>query len=149
MQSWFMQLKYSIVFCLLIIWACGNKKSENKNATKDLFSTDLPLDFVAFYKSFHEDSVFQIKHIVFPLEGAYAISEEGDIVSDTFRWQKEDWKIMHTPDMMDGTFVAEFTNMNGIVTETIMDKNHSFSMVRRFAKLSDEWNLIYYKEMGK
>ncbi len=56
----------------------------------------LPPDFLAFYQRFHDDSLYQLEHIIFPLQGIPAEADSATIVDGRFRWQKEDW-IMHHP----------------------------------------------------
>ncbi|MBK8699136.1 MAG: hypothetical protein IPN29_06185 [Saprospiraceae bacterium] len=109
----------------------------------------LPRDFEVFYEKFHLDTAFQLSHIVFPLEGMPARKDgEADPEPD-FKWQKEGW-ILHKPySDMGGTFSRSFLSFNDIVTEEISDGTGQFTMMRRFAKVGGDWNLIYYKELGR
>jgi len=50
---------------------------------------------------------------------------------------------------MNGTYIREFIDIPGIVSERISDESGQYSMERRFGKLSSGWHLIYYREMGR
>ena len=49
----------------------------------------LPKDFLVFYDRFHSDSVYQLSHILFPLEGLPPDTDSLTASSGTFRWQKD------------------------------------------------------------
>jgi hypothetical protein len=109
----------------------------------------LPADFEAFYKQFHADSVYQMEHTVFPLEGM--ASEKG---ADEVRkrvpitFQAKDW-VMHKPlDLSDSDFIQEWSFVSdGLLEETIRYRAASYGMMRRFAKMDNQWHLIYYCPM--
>lgn len=107
-------------------------------------NTGLPEDFVAFYEQFHQDSAYQMAHIVWPLEGVP--DNAGDRLQDpTFRWQKEDWSMMRPIDYSAGEYQREFLTMGGgIVIEKISHQSGRYALIRRFAVVSGEWHLIYY-----
>ena len=72
-----------IVMLLLILTSCGDSTPENAvNAANE----ELPLDFVNFYEIFHTDSVFQKKHIVFPLQGVPPIDSQTMDQVSAFMW---------------------------------------------------------------
>ena len=105
----------------------------------------LPEDFEIFYIQFHTDSIFQMEHIAFPLEGLKKANEggPGDILIP-IHWQKDDW-VIHKPfNDFDGSFNRTFHQVGPIIIQNISDNNQLFSMERRFAQLGEEWNLIYY-----
>jgi hypothetical protein len=139
-------------FLFLLIFSLGVSSCKSKNNAENdeaipLYETE---EFKTFYKQFSTDSAFQMEHIVFPLEGMRAPNNEKDMNSLSYQWQKEDWKVHSAFDDANGTFSIEMLDLSGkMVIEIISDESGLFSMERRFAKLSDGWNLIYYKEMGK
>jgi len=94
----------------------------------------IPEDFPSFYAKFHVDPEFQIQHVQFPLAGK----------SPTERWEAKDWEF-HKPFNNPDEFRRDVENVGGIITETIIDNNAMFFIVRRFAKLASEWHLIYYE----
>ena len=120
--------------------------------TKDGQQTDVPAyateEFMAFYEQFGKDSLFQLAHTVFPLEGMRRPLDSLDVPDPAFRWQKEDWVMHKTYNDMDGTFSREFIDLGGLVIEQISDESGRYTMERRFGKLADGWNLIYYRELG-
>ena len=88
-------------------------------------------------------------HILFPLPGQLSLSNEGDEPIADYTWKAETWRMHRTPDLMNGTYKVEYTNVNNLITETISDKDNQFAMVRRFTKSGDDWRMIFYKDMGK
>lgn len=124
-----------------------------KNKGTNIVEDEIPLydtkEFRAFYDRFGMDSVYQMQHIVFPLQGIKALTDSLDRPDPNFKWQESTWKIHGSFDDMNGLFGREFISMKGIVIEKITDKSGTFSMERRFGHLSSGWNLIYYREMGK
>jgi len=107
-------------------------------------SAKLTNGFIQFYDRFHSDSVYQMEHIVFPLEGIPAGLEDG-IIPENFTWQKEGWKIHKLFDGSDGKYVQTLDEVgNALVIDQIKDVAGDYGMQRRFAKMGDEWFLIYY-----
>jgi hypothetical protein len=126
---------------LLLIIGCCSCKSEKEKIT-GVIDDEMPSDFLPFYQTFHADSIFQLSHIVFPLEGK-RVDEAG-----LTAWNKEQW-VLHKPFSAMGTFTRQLSAFNGIVIEKIIDNSGQYDMERRWSKLSDEWYLIFYKEMGQ
>lgn len=102
---------------------------------------------MTFYEQFHSDSLFQIEHITFPLQGLPSdLSLEKP---KNFRWEQESWE-MHHPIDLKGEFTRRFQAMDDkFIIEYIIHENEEYGMERRFAKLSDEWFLIYYAALNK
>lgn len=141
-----------LLLVLLTGGACKNKykasESMEETSTTEETTKQLPDDFLSFYDQFGKDSIFQLEHIVFPLDGERAL-EDGEKSADTsVKWQKEDWKFQRTFDDMGGSFKQEFIDFHGIITEVTHDHTATYIMTRRFSKIGDEWMLIYYQEMG-
>lgn len=138
---------------LLVLGSLHFMSCKNKAASVQTEDEDTPLfeskSFRTFYDRFATDSVYQMQHIVFPLEGVRAHTDSLSQYDPNFKWEANTWKIHGPFDDMDGTFNREFISMKGIVIEKISDRSGSFTMERRFGLLSSGWNLIYYREMGK
>lgn len=138
----------SLFFCcflLLFITACRQNTTTNETTETDQYL----VEFEAFYDRFHLDSLYQMQHITFPLEGIPAQADSATLVDNSFRWQKDDWR-MHRPfNRYDNNFQREFLPVGKtMIVEKITDGKTGFSMTRRFAKLDDEWYLIYYAGMN-
>jgi len=134
---------FFIVISVGLLTQCKNQNSNS--TTQDSSMQQLPEDFREFYEKFHRDSAFQMNHITFPLEGTrHVASIKGDTVME-YRWQKENWR-MHRPfNNYDSLFTRKFYIVGDkIIIEKITGVNGLFNMERRFAKLNDGWNLIYY-----
>lgn len=132
---------WSMLLIIPILICSYNCKTENQKNANAYINDELPEDFLAFYDDFHKDSLYQLEHIVFPLEG-----KRPDTTGE-LTWQRESW-IMHRSFQDMGAFTRKFTNMNGIVIENIEDNSGQYNMERRWSKLAGEWNLIYYREIG-
>ena len=150
-QYLYMQLNNKIIILTLIamlfLASCKQKQDDSVSTTNDEISEELPEDFLEFYKRFHEDTAYQIRHIIFPLEGMIYDSDEGEMLKH--KYDQKSW-IFHRPfDDQDGSFEQEFSIFSDIVTERTVDTHGAkMEMVRRFAVIDDEWHLIYYKPMG-
>lgn len=121
----------SLLGLLLVLATCRRQAEERTPAD----------DFSAFYERFLRDSLYQMEHITFPLEGLPSNAAGADA---DFRWQRENWRVHHPIDEQSG-FRSEFTRLGDIVIENIVHESGEYGMMRRFAKLDDgEWHLIYY-----
>ena len=109
----------------------------------------LPSGFRKFYENFHRDSIYQLTHIRFPLEGIPEKETEQTDLTD-FYWKKDEW-ILHRPfNAMDGSFIRDFQSLGDkMVIEKIHHAEASFGMQRRFSRDGDEWYLIYYAAMNE
>lgn len=147
--------KFSIVglFVLVLAFSMNSCKSKGDSEPIETETAVPPFEneeFVTFYNTFSSDSIFQMEHITFPLEGTRPQEDSTDVVPDDFRWTQDNWKLHRPFDDGNKTFVRQFENGPGnIIIEYIADKSGQYTMERRFAKLSAGWHLIYYRKMGK
>jgi len=145
------QMKFIILllFSGTVLLSCGQDKASAPAAGGNQLA-DLPEDFKTFYQKFHSDSIYQIEHIVFPLEGLPDKADSLTIASGNFRWQKENWRMQRAVDFDLSDFTRKLVPVNEVmVVEYIVHKNGKFGMERRFAKFGDEWNLIYYAGLNR
>jgi hypothetical protein len=128
--------------------SCKSKNDSLPNDEAEATIQDtLPSDFIQFYNRFHEDSTFQIEHIVFPLEGLPPSSGAGDTLNTTrYYWQKADWK-KHNHFTDPGQHFEQWYEVTDarLIEHWIHMKGTNLYMQRRFAYLGDEWFLIYYQ----
>ena len=142
----------SFVFCFLILApvildSCKKKASPDEASLSEEVAPDtLPDDFVAFYDRFHTDSQYQMDHIVFPLEGMPASTGDDDtLVTERFFWQRNEWKKHNHFTDPSNQFEHWYQVLDArIIEHWIKMKGTNLVMRRRFAKLDDEWFLIYY-----
>ncbi len=141
-------MKYLLPIFILFFLAC---KNETKNDTADSGdSMQLPEGFSSFYQRFHADSLFQMEHITFPLQGLPDNTDRETIDAGTFRWQKEDWNMMHPIDFQMSDYKRDLIPLTDeMVIERIIHKNGQLGMVRRYAIISSEWHLIYYAGVNR
>ena len=140
-------MKYFLPFALLLFFACKNQPQNGTDTPPD---TSLPEGFSEFYQRFHQDSAFQMNHIIFPLEGIPDNADKETIESGTYRWQREDWHLMRSVDYQMSEYRRDFIPLTDeMVMERILHKSGQFGMVRRFAIISSEWHLIYYAGVNR
>lgn len=134
--------QYIIIISALLLLSCQEKPSESS----DSGGFD---EFESFYEIFHQDSLFQLEHIIFPLQGMpTSIGDNPEDISN-FKWQKSDW-LMHRPIDPDGEFKQVLTPIDeALIIEKIVHQSGSYAMERRFAKLGDDWYLIYYAGLNR
>lgn len=134
--------KINFYFSLLIILslACTPRTNTAPIAEEEtgLVTSE---EFIKFYDKFHTDSLYQIKHIIFPLEG-HIYNEDNE--KEKISWTLENWKLHKAFDDMGGTFTRSYSEFGGIISEKILDDRNISSMERRFSKIQNEWHLIYY-----
>jgi len=115
-------------------------------------SNDVPADFLVFYTQFHSDSLFQMAHINFPLEGLPAYADSVTLAEGNFYWQKEDWGMHKNLDARKEHFTNNLQVMNErLIFEYIPtgDDKDVLWLERRFLKSNGEWKMIYYSEPNR
>lgn len=145
--------KYIALFVALICVFYFFKKIQVRDQSvasefigEEIYDSSLPADFYDFYDQYHTDSTFQMNRTIFPLKGLAKAIDTTNVAQEVL-WQRDQW-ILHRPfDNHDGTFERTFTNIGGIITETISANQGLFSLEKRYAKLSGDWHLIYYQEL--
>lgn len=111
----------------------------------------LPEDFNAFFEKFHSDTVFQLAHINFPLEGLPNAQGDSDTIApERYFWQRDGWKI-HRPFTDPGNSFQQWFEMKGdrIIEHWILLRGSDLYIYRRFAKIDNDWFLIYYQGLRK
>jgi Domain of unknown function (DUF4348) len=110
----------------------------------------LPADFLSFYQRFHDDSLYQLEHVTFPLQGIPSDADSATIVDGKFRWQKEGWVMHHPIEDAEIQFSRSFKKISDeMVVENIKVAAGQYGMQRRFSKLGDDWYLIYYAAVNR
>ncbi|MBK9984556.1 MAG: hypothetical protein IPP15_19690 [Saprospiraceae bacterium] len=136
-----------LLLAILISPGCKQKGEPAGNETEEKVTGDsLPPDFLAFFDAFHNDSAYQMAHILFPLEGLPSSDKPNDtIATKRFFWQKADWKKHNLFTDPAHQFDQWFEVIGDRVVEHwIQMKGSNMFIRRRFAKLDDGWYLIYY-----
>ncbi|MEY4904094.1 MAG: hypothetical protein RLZZ292_1909 [Bacteroidota bacterium] len=142
-----MQKQFLMFFLFASFLACKKKETNTTNNAPQ--TVNLPTDFEAFYEKFHTDSLYQLQHISFPLKGV-PMGADSMSLANGYYFQPEYWVLQHKVDFSDGKYTRDFQLLGeNIVTETIMQTDEPYGMQRRFAKLGNEWSLIYYVAMNQ
>lgn len=136
-------IRIYLFFFAICVLAC----QQNKPEAEETAGLELPEDFIAFYERFHADSSFQMNHIIFPLPGKPA-SDDFDMEFVDFKWTRAGWKVHQAFDENDDTFDRRYKLFDeGLISEIIYSPTYGYYMERRFAKMTDGWNLIYYADI--
>lgn len=110
----------------------------------------IPADFLVFYTQFHSDSLYQMKHINFPLEGLPAYADSTILAQGNFRWEKEGWEMHKNLDARKEEFAKNLVVVNdGLIFEFIPTGGEKKLWIeRRFMKTNREWRMIYYSGLN-
>jgi hypothetical protein len=134
-QRFFIQ-GFTIFMILFLLLNC---KSSHKSASKSIDSKASVEDFNGFYDKFHNDSVFQLSRIVFPLKGIKinAVDEN--------EWNKDNWPLMKTRiyDIDTTQFKVEYKKTENAFTQQFWLKDSAFSSEYRFELIGNKWFLVY------
>ena len=140
-------LKFFFNFVILFSFLFSVMACKQKNNLSDTEKKELPPDFVTFYAKFHNDSIFQLAHIQFPLPG---FPSQVDSIANNFQWTKETWRMHRTENFSDTLFTRTFEMpLPNCVNETVVLKNTPLGTFRRFYKRDNDWFLIFYADMNK
>lgn len=128
----------TLALLVLVGTACKDKQSAHIGHThSQVVSQEIPQEFLKFYMRFLSDTIYQKDHILFPLKQKI----------DGTKWTKEGWTC-HKPYNDDGSFQQQFTNMNGLILETISDDKGMYKMERRYMPSDDSYKMIYFTVMN-
>ena len=111
---------------------------------------DIPPDFLLFYTKFHTDSLYQVEHITFPLEGMPPYNDSLAWAQPDFKWQKESWKMHKILKGRENSFLENLVPMGkDLIFEFTPTDDKKLWVARRFLKSNGEWKLIYYAGLNK
>lgn len=106
--------------------------------------------FETFYERFHRDADYQMTHVTFPLEGLPSDADAETIASGNFHWQEDEWELQRPFDLENSDFKREFIKFgDDLVVEKIIHQSGEYGTIRRFAKMGEEWYLIYYAGLNR
>jgi hypothetical protein len=119
-------------FSVFLLAACGGAAIKTDANGRE--------DFEAFYKKFHEDTLFQYQRIEFPLAGI-----KGDGSEKV--WTEEDWVLLKPIDLKNEDFKVYREQQGDFIKERIIYQD-AFLIERNFSysKESKKWLLTYYTE---
>jgi uncharacterized membrane-anchored protein YitT (DUF2179 family) len=144
-----MKISLISLFLILLITSACNRTQKESTAEKTIntekkviekpaekFAKKVEVEnFNSFYKHFHNDSLFQISRIKFPLKK-----------EDNFQIEKENW-LMHrsTINSIDTSmFKAKVTKANNYYKEVIYIEGGGFYLEREFKQIKGKWYLTSF-----
>jgi len=147
------KIYFYFLLTIPIVFSQCKAKTESTTDNKEQKEIELSQEFKDFLSKFESDSTFQMTHIAFPLEGAIRAPQD-DLLPDEperydslvpYKWRKNKWKLHHKFNSYDSIFQRKyFILTEDMILEKTSGVNGLFQMERRFAKMNDGWNLIYY-----
>ena len=130
---------------IVVLSACNSSRTESEVPVLTGEGSEVE-QFSAFYRKFHQDSLFQIARISWPLNGNYVQDSTGQAVE--LGHELADWT-MHRPFSTGQDFVQEFQPLtDDLIIEEIKARAGKYKIERRFARLTGGWHLIYYNVSG-
>lgn len=137
-----------LILAIFISFTACNSIEKPQESVNEEYMVDLPGDFAVFYKTFHEDSLFQMRRIMWPLQGLPSSDIGENIVNGKYYHSKENW-LMHRRMTKDTGFSGSMKFLGeNLIEETLIDGNGQFGMQRRFSKLGEDWYMIYYSGLN-
>ena len=137
----------TILFFAIALMSCKPQNPGSAEVAEAVEETSVPSGFQAFYDQFHQDTAFQKLHITFPLAGLPANADT--LSTPDFRWKSENWKWHRPIDPSLTGYEREWQVISSeMVIEKITEKTSGIGMERRFAKMDNDWMLIYYAGMN-
>lgn len=127
---------------LLVLAACRPATSGAEEAVA--LPGDLPAGFLDFYERFMTDSLYQMEHILFPLQGLPDRADSAIVAGNSFRWRQEDWNMHHPIERSTGFSIDLKPVTDTYILELIVHHSGQYGMERRWAHMGDGWYLIYY-----
>jgi len=112
----------------------------------------IPPDFLIFYSQFHNDSLFQVEHINFPLAGLPNYADSVTVADNNYFWSKETWRMHQLTEQRKENFHEDLVVLDeGFIKEFISvgEGEQQLWMERRFLKSSGDWRLIYFAGLNK
>lgn len=126
-----------LVLALTYLYA-GCRRSPSKDQAV------LPVDFQVFYELFHRDSSYQMEHIVFPLEGLPDYADPA-AAGQKYYWEETSWTLHKPWNEEKSVFRKEILMPSDrMIVERLFHIDKPLMAERRFAKMGDQWYLIYY-----
>ncbi len=132
------QLLVTAVLISILLVSCRDQSTQQNGHThQEIITQDIPQAFLKFYMNFLSDTTFQKEHILFPLKQK----------ADGTKWTREEW-VCHKPYNDNGEFQQQFSNMNGLILETISDPKGLYQLERRYMPSGDSYAMIYFSVMN-
>ena len=131
----------------LLVFSCKSDSAAEEQSNKHP-NVEPDKSFAPFYAKFHQDSVYQMAHIMFPLQGLPQQVDSNSLAQKDFYWDKESWSFQR--DLAEETGYTKQVKaiMPDMVEELILHPSGKFGIIRRFAKLGDDWYLIYFSGLN-
>jgi hypothetical protein len=138
--------------CALAVVACRNSSGNTADAPAQPLesASALPAGFEEFYRKFLTDSVYQVAHITWPLQGLRTVNQDSTLGTRPGSWQPAEWRMQRLEVVENSSdFKREFQPVGDIlVIERVRVRAANFGIERRYSKQANgEWELIYFADL--
>lgn len=116
-----------------------------KTSPKTIISKEVTIEnFDQFYDKFHNDSIFQMSRIKFPLEG-HQLSSDGEI-----NWSKANWTTLKTKihDIDTTEYKIDYKKTDKSFYQKFWVENSGFWSEYKFKVINKKWYLVYAVEQN-
>lgn len=110
--------------------SCVQEKKNNSNSSVE--------NFESFYDKFHNDSLFQLSRLNFPLKG-------GPVGGDTNEeWTKGNWRMLRTKiyDVETTQYKVSYEKQYNSFTEKVWLEDSGFSFEYKYELIGNKWFLV-------
>lgn len=142
-----------VLVCLVVMFSQCNRKAappvdnhpKNKNVNKKEVASPSGKKtekFELFYDKFHNDSLFQLSRVQFPLKGQQIhLKKSGS-------WKKENWLMIkaRASEIDRNQYNVKILRKDNSYFEGIYCKNCAFSFEMEYELINGKWFLVYLQE---
>jgi hypothetical protein len=129
---------FFIVFTTFSIFTNCEKNNSFKSKSV-IHQNDVVEDFDIFYEKFHNDSLFQMSRIKFPLKGV-KVDSDGKL-----EWSKSNWATLKTKifDIDTTQYKIEYKKTKHSFYQKFWIENSGFWSEYKFDVIDKKWFLVY------
>lgn len=137
---------FTVLLSATVLFLACNSTADNPANVEITGEGSAIEDFASFYNKFHQDSLFQVSRISWPLNGNFVQDSLGE--AKDLRYELSEW-VMHRPILDNPDFVQQIRPLTeDLIVEEIKARAGKYRIERRFARLTGGWHLIYYHVSG-
>lgn len=145
-----MSARFFVTLTVLSLAVVACRNANNAPAQPLESAAPLPAGFEDFYRKFLTDSVYQVSHITWPLQGLRTVNRDSTLGNAPGQWEQKDWRMQRLEWVENSEdFKREFQAMGDIlVIERVRTVAAKFGIERRYAKQANgEWELIFFADL--
>lgn len=128
-----------IALCILVSVNLTNCHTVKSNSQPKIVNNNPDEDFTVFYEKFHNDTLFQVSRLKFPMGG---MSIDG---SAKTKWTRNNLPLMRTKiyDVDTSEYKVAIKKTKNTFTQKVWIEASEFSSEFRFERIHAQWYLVY------